>query len=63
MDLSIFGYQFAPRYAGIEEKVRTSLYGFAHPGQYSDVILKPVRKLNTELIQAEWDNLRRIFVS
>ncbi len=61
--LSIFGYQFAPRYAGIEEKVRTSLYGFAHPSQYSDVILKPVRKLNTELILAEWDNLRRIFVS
>lgn len=64
--LSIFGYQFAPRYAGIEEKVRTSLYGFAHPSQYSqrgDVILKPVRKLNTELIVAEWDNLLRIFVS
>ena len=64
--LSIFGYQFAPRYAEIEEKVRTSLYGFEHPsqyGQHGDVILKPVRKLNTELIVAEWDNLMRIFVS
>ncbi|MDQ6661460.1 MAG: Tn3 family transposase, partial [Chloroflexota bacterium] len=61
--LSIFGYQFAPRYAEIEQKVRTALYGFAHPSQYGDVILKPIRKLNTELIMAEWDNLMRIFVS
>ncbi|MBF6612488.1 MAG: Tn3 family transposase [Chloroflexi bacterium] len=61
--LSIFGYQFAPRYAEIEQKVRTALYGFQHPSQYGDVILKPIRKLNTDLIVAEWDNLMRIFVS
>jgi len=61
--LHLFGYQFAPRYAGIQEKVRTSLYGFRHPRQYGDVLLKPIRKLNTALIVAEWDNLLRIFVS
>ncbi len=61
--LHIFGYQFAPRYKGIQEKLRTSLYGFEHPNQYGDVLLKPVRKLNTDLIVEEWDNLQRIFVS
>jgi len=61
--LHIFGYQFAPRYREIQEKVRTSLYGFRHPSQYGDVILKPIRKLNTALIVEEWDNLQRIFVS
>jgi len=61
--LHLFGYQFAPRYKGIQEKLRTSLYGFEHPHQYCDVLLKPVRKLNTDLIVEEWDNLQRIFVS
>ncbi len=27
------------------------------------MILKPIRKINTELIVEEWDNLQRIFVS
>jgi len=61
--LHLFGYQFAPRYKAIQEKLRTSLYGFEHPSQYGDVLLKPIRKLNTELIVEEWDNLQRIFVS
>ena len=43
--------------------MRTSLYGFGHPRQYSDLILKPIRKINTDLIHEEWDNLQRIFVS
>ena len=61
--LHMFGYQFAPRYKGIQEKLRTSLYGFEHPTQYGDILLKPVRKLNTDLIAEEWENLQRIFVS
>lgn len=61
--LEIFGYQFAPRYSGIQDKIRTSLYGFEHPNHYGEVILKPVRKLNTDLIIEEWENLQRIFVS
>jgi TnpA family transposase len=61
--LHLFGYQFAPRYRDIQEKVRTALYGFQHPRQYGDVILKPIRKLNTALIVEEWDNLQRICVS
>ncbi len=61
--LHLFGYQFAPRYKAIQEKLRTSLYGFEHPTQYGDILLKPVRKLNTDLIVEEWENLQRIFVS
>jgi len=61
--LHLFEYQFAPRYKAIQEKLRTSLYGFEHPNQYGDVLLKPVRKLNIDLIVEEWENLQRIFVS
>src|SRR6266566_7820363 len=61
--LHIFGYQFAPRYKAIQEKLRTSLYGFEHPTQYGEILLKPVRKLHTDLIVEEWENLQRIFVS
>jgi TnpA family transposase len=61
--LHMFNYQFAPRYKAIQEKVRTSLYGFHHASQYGNLILKPVRKIQTDLIVEEWDNLQRIFVS
>ena len=45
------------------ESLPDPLYGFQHPSQYGDVLLKPIRKLNTDLIVEEWDNLQRIFVS
>jgi TnpA family transposase len=61
--LHVFGYQFAPRYADLPDRVRTSLYGFQHPSQYAHLTLKPIRKLNTALILEEEDNLLRIFAS
>jgi TnpA family transposase len=61
--LHIFGYQFAPRYKNLFDKVRTSLYGFKHPSQYSDMPLKPIRKVNKQLIIDEWPNMQRIFLS
>jgi TnpA family transposase len=61
--LYVFGYQFAPRYKDLYDKVRTSLTGFNHPGQYGDVVLKPVRKIREADIIREWDECRRIFVS
>jgi len=62
--LHLFGYQFAPRYRDLYDTVRTSLYGFKHPSQYDDeMVLKPRRKLNPELIVEEWDNIQRIMVS
>ena len=61
--LHVFGYQFAPRYRRIHEKVRTGLCGFQHPRQYAELLVRPARKLNPELIISEWDNLLRIFAS
>lgn len=62
--LNVFGYQFAPRYRDIFDKVKEALYGFKHPRQYdNDWMLKPVRKLNPELVVEEWDNIQRIMVS
>ena len=61
--LHLFGYQFAPRYRDLPDKVRQSLYGFKHPSQYEGLLLKPICKLNTPLILEEWDNIQRIVVS
>lgn len=61
--LHLFGYEFAPRYKNLPRKLNTSLGGFQHPRQYGDALLAPIRKINTELIVAEWDNLLRIFAS
>lgn len=61
--LHLFGYQFAPRYRDIYNKVSHALYGFKHPSQYGEALLIPIRKLNTNLIMAEWDNIQRIMVS
>jgi len=61
--LHLFGYQFAPRYRDLPDKVRASLYGFKHPSQYEHFILKPIRKLNTALIVEEWQNIQRIMLS
>lgn len=61
--LHFFGYQFAPRYRDIYEKVSESLYGFQHPSQYGNMMIKPVRKINTNLIIEEWENIQRIILS
>jgi TnpA family transposase len=61
--LHVFGYQFAPRYRDIQEKVQKALYGFKHPTQYGAVLLKPLRKINPRLIVEEWEQMQRIFVS
>jgi TnpA family transposase len=68
--LHLFGYQFAPRYKDIYDRISTGLYGFKHPSQYADgpsasdqMLIKPIRKLNTRLIIEEWDNIKRIAVS
>jgi TnpA family transposase len=62
--LNSFGYQFAPRYKDIYDKVSKALYGFQHPSNYDkDCVIKPIRKLNTELIVEEWENIQRIMVS
>lgn len=61
--LHLFGYKFAPRYQDIYDKVSKSLYGFKQPSQYVDGLIKPVRKINTDLIVEDWENIQRIIVS
>jgi TnpA family transposase len=61
--LHLFGYQFAPRYQDIYDKVSKSLYGFKHPSQYEDMLIKPIRKINTNLIISESENIQRIILS
>lgn len=61
--LHFFGYQFAPRYRDLYDKVRTSLYGFKHPSQYGELLLKPIRKIQRRLIETEWENMQRILLS
>ena len=61
--LHVFGYQFAPRYRDLQEKVQHVLYGFKHPSQYGTMLLKPIRKINTRLIVEEWEQIQRILVS
>lgn len=61
--LNVFGYQFAPRYKDIYDTVTQSLCGFNQPGQYNHLHVKPVRKINDELIVEEWDNIQRIMIS
>jgi len=60
--LHLFGYQFAPRYKDLQEKVSQSLYGFQHPSRY-DGIIQPIRKINTARIIEEWENIQRSVVS
>ena len=51
--LHLFGYQFAPRYKDIHDTVSKSLYGFKHPSQYGDLLIKPIRRINENLIISE----------
>jgi TnpA family transposase len=61
--LHLFGYQFAPRYRDFYDKVRTTLYGFKSPQQYTTGVLRPIRKINTSLIIEDWEQIQRILVS
>ena len=61
--LRLFGYQFAPRYRDIYTVVTESLYGFRHPSHYTEAMVKPVRKINADLVVSEWGNIQRIMVS
>jgi len=61
--LHCFGYQFAPCYRDLYDKVRTSLYGSKHPSHYRALALKPIRKIQRRLIENEWENIQRILLS
>lgn len=60
--LRTFEYEFAPRYKNFPKKA-TSIIGFQHPNHYGDVLIKPCRSVNDDLIIQEWPNIQRILVS
>ncbi len=60
--LDFFGYKFAPRYKAIKSK-DNRLAAFDDLSSYKNFIIKPHHKINVDLIQNEWDNIVRIFVS
>lgn len=60
--LYLFDYLFAPRFKDTAGKIDT-IYGFHHPRYYQDLLIKPVRKINIELIISEWENILRIMLS
>ncbi|MCR6783644.1 Tn3 family transposase [Bacillus cereus] len=61
--LDLFGYQFSSKYKDIHATISRNSYYFQHPNQYEGLLIKPLRKINTELIMREWDNIKRIMVS
>lgn len=62
--LHLFGYQFAPRYKDLYDRVMGGLYGFKHPSHYDEqMLMRPLRKINTRLIIEEWENIVRILLS
>ncbi len=62
--LETFGYQFAPRYRDLYDRVRTSLCGFKHPSQYPENWpIRPLRAFKANWIVDEWDHIRRVMVS
>lgn len=60
--LHAFGYQFAPRYRDLYKRI-ASLVGFQHPSHYGELLIKPARKVNEDLIIQEWPNIQRIMAS
>jgi len=60
--LYLFGYVFAPRYKSLSNKSK-KIYCFEHPHKYNDLIVRPSRKVNTRLIEEEWENIQKIMVS
>lgn len=59
----MFGYQFAPIYKDIQATISRNLYGFQYSGHYEELLIKPVHKINIDLILKEWDNIIRIMVT
>ena len=60
--LYLFGYMFAPRYKNLNSKSKI-IYSFKNINEYQDFLFKPIRKIKTELIKEEWENIQKIIVS
>ncbi|MBU0580269.1 MAG: Tn3 family transposase [Candidatus Margulisbacteria bacterium] len=60
--LHLFGYKFAPRYKNLNSKAKI-IYSFKNINEYEDFLFKPIRKIKTQLIKEEWENIEKIIVS
>ncbi len=60
--LYLFGYFFAPRFKNLSKKAQT-LYGFQSPKAYDGLILRPLKKVNVQLIKEEIQNIEKIILS
>ena len=60
--LYLFDYIFAPRYKDTGSKL-DNIYGFRHKRAYADMSIQPVRKINTQLIIDEWEQIKKIMLS
>jgi len=60
--LDLLGYYFAPRYAKLNRKL-ANLYSIDPVKQFSECIIKPTHRINTDRLIDEWDNIQRIIVS
>jgi TnpA family transposase len=53
---------FAPRYRNLSNKAKM-IYSFKNPSEYKDCFFTPIKKINTRLIEEEWENIEKIIVS
>ena len=60
--LYLFDYLFAPRYKDTGSKLN-DIYSFRHKRAYTGMPIQPKRKINTQLIIEEWEQIKRIMVS
>jgi TnpA family transposase len=60
--LYLFGYMFAPRYKNLNSKSKM-IYSFKSINEYQDFLFKPIRRIKTEIIKEEWENIQKIIAS
>lgn len=60
--LDMFGYRFAPRYKDISSRTKV-IYSFQNPSIYKGYLIKPIKKIDEQLIEDEWDTFQRIIAS
>lgn len=60
--MHVLGHRFTPHIKNISKKA-CSLSSFENPSIYDNEFLVPESKINTKLIEEEWDHLQHIFAS
>lgn len=61
--LFLFGYRFMPRFTQLDKKAGNNLVSFDDPKLYEELLVKPSKKVNVQLIIKEWDNILRIMAT